>query len=192
MTDIINIGDGRYVHKTEDGVFRPLPPPKPKWRQHNHHNYDPSRGHVPPEYTPSHKRPNRKNMVAVYSELMVGYKEYLAYSRDIGKKYGNVGREVGHAWGYRKRKLAFAKRAAKKQVKKDMANIKKSVELDPMAEEALEGALSVLRMPNNQSSKLSAAKLILEFTKSKPVAKSEVSVNKAEEWLASLAHDIEE
>ena len=54
------------------------------------------------------------------------------------------------------------------------------------AEEALEGAITVLRQPSSQQTKLAAAKLTLEFTKTKPVAKSEVSVNKAEEWLASL------
>ena len=188
MEEVIHIGDGRYVQKTEDGVFRPLPIPKPKWPQHNHHRYDPSR-HSPPEYVPSHKRPGRKRYKSILAETIVGYKEYIQYVFEVARRYGNMGRKVGHPVGYGKKKLAQAKRKAAKQVAKDMENIKKNHEVNPMAEEALEGALTVLRAPNNQTAKLQAAKLILEFTKSKPVAKSEVSVNKAEEWLASLSAD---
>lgn len=184
---IINIGDGRYVTKTEDGVFRPLPPPKRKWLQHNRHDYDPERH--PPLEKVRRKNKNSWNVRKHYNDLIVGYREYRQYGHDIGKKYGNVGRDVGHPWGVRKGELKKLKRRAAKQVKKDMENIKKNHDVHPMAEEALEGALTVLRAPSNQTAKLAAAKLILEFTKSKPVAKSEVSVNKAEEWLASLAVD---
>lgn len=186
---IIHIGDGRYVQKTEDGVFRPLPPPKTKWIQHKNHHYDPDRGHAPPEHTPKHKRPGRKNYFKLMSEKITGYPEYIKYTQEVANRYGNKGRDVGHPWGVRRGELKKLQRRAAKQVKKDMENIKKNHEVDPRAEEALEGALTVLRAPNNQTAKLHAAKLILEFTKSKPVAKSEVSVNKAEEWLASLAVD---
>ena len=55
--------------------------------------------------------------------------------------------------------------------------------------EAMTGALTVLRNPNSQQTKLAAAKLLLDFSKTKPVAKSEVSINAAEAWLASLADD---
>lgn len=187
-SDTIHIGDGRYVTKTEDGVFRPLPIPKPKWRQHNKHDYDPER-HTPLEYIPKNKRPGRKKYKSLLAAKIPGYSEYLKYIIDLSKRYSNVGRKVGHPWGYRKKQLARLQRKAAKQVQKDMENIKKNHDVNPMAEEALEGALTVLRAPSNQSAKLAAAKLILEFTKSKPVAKSEVSVNKAEEWLASLSHD---
>lgn len=186
-SEVINIGDGRYVHKTEDGVFRPLPPPKRKWLQHNRHEYDPER-HPPREHVPK-KQKNGWNHRKHYTDKIVGYAEYRMYGHDIGKRYGNVGRDVGHPWGVRKGELKKLQRRAAKQVKIDMENIKKNHEVDPRAEEALEGALTVLRAPNNQTAKLHAAKLILEFTKSKPVAKSEVSVNKAEEWLASLTNE---
>jgi len=71
-----------------------------------------------------------------------------------------------------------------------MENIKRVMpDLNEVASEALEGALTVLRGPQKQSDKLAAAKLLLEFSMSKPVAKSQVSVNAAEEWLASIGKD---
>lgn len=60
---------------------------------------------------------------------------------------------------------------------------------DPRAVEALQAALETMRVPSNQGTKLAAAKLILEYTKAKPAAKSEVTVNKAEEWLAAIAQE---
>ena len=67
---------------------------------------------------------------------------------------------------------------------------------DPRADEALKAALETMRTPANQQTKLAAAKLILEYTKAKPASKSEVTVNKAEEWLAAITseekHDDEE
>lgn len=186
---IAHIGDGRYVH-LEEGALNP-PPPKPRGRGNPGKRVEKGGYEYKP---PTCKKPN-KNRAAEYRSLCEkapGYPEYLSFIMRTRLKYANPGKPVGSADGYGKRKLALAREAAKEQVKKDMANIKKTVELTDMAEEALEGALKVLREPTSQATKLSAAKLILEFTKSKPVAKSEVSVNKAEEWLASLAHDIEE
>lgn len=62
---------------------------------------------------------------------------------------------------------------------------------DPRAVEALAAAVEVMRTPTNQGTKLQAAKLILEYTKSKPATEAKVTVNKAEEWLASIAEDDE-
>ncbi len=62
---------------------------------------------------------------------------------------------------------------------------------DPRAVEALEGSIEVLRKPVDQRTKLMAAKIILEYTKSKPASETKVTVNKAEEWLAAIAGDDE-
>lgn len=59
-----------------------------------------------------------------------------------------------------------------------------------MADEALEAAITVMRTPANEQVKLQAARLVLDFTRSKPAAKSEVTVNKAEDWLASVMADM--
>jgi hypothetical protein len=181
---IAHIGDGRYVH-LEEGALTP-PPPKPRGKGNTGKRVEkPS-----VEFIRAYKKPNKKNEFALYSEKLPGYKEYRSFYSTL--RYITLGRPPGAMDGYNAQTRAIALEKAKEQVKKDMANIKKTVELSEMAEEALEGALTVLRAPASQQTKLTAAKLILEFTKSKPVAKSEVSVNKAEEWLASLSHDIEE
>ena len=57
---------------------------------------------------------------------------------------------------------------------------------DEYAKEALGTAVEVMRMQGETRERLSAARLILDFTKQKPVAKSEVAVAKAEDFLASL------
>jgi len=110
------------------------------------------------------------------------------------------GRPVGSYDGVRKEERIKINEAAAQYAKdmiKKMADKGIITELDdPRAEEALENALAVMRTPANQGVKLQAAKLILEYTKAKPAAKSEITVNKAEEWLAAVAseekHDNEE
>lgn len=78
---------------------------------------------------------------------------------------------------------------ARKQARKDMETIKKNIVLSEAAEEALEATLVTMRSPMNQQVKLAAAKLVLDFTMAKPVSKSEVSVNAAEAWLASIGKE---
>jgi hypothetical protein len=62
-------------------------------------------------------------------------------------------------------------------------------DLDARAEKALTAAIEVLETPVNQQTKLAAARLVLDFTKSKPTSKQEVTVNAAEAWLAAVAGD---
>jgi hypothetical protein len=57
---------------------------------------------------------------------------------------------------------------------------------DDYAKEALKTAVEVMRMVGETRERLSAARLVLDFTKQKPVAKSEVAVAKAEDFLSSL------
>lgn len=62
---------------------------------------------------------------------------------------------------------------------------------DPRAIKALEHAIEVLETPSNQQLRLAAARLILDFTKSKPAAKLEHTINAAEQWLAAVSDDDE-
>jgi hypothetical protein len=64
--------------------------------------------------------------------------------------------------------------------------IKKKIDLTEASEEALTGAITVLRGPVSAKDKIAAARLVLDFTMAKPVAKSEVTVSSAEDWLRSL------
>lgn len=119
-----------------------------------------------------------------------GFTEFWAYKQEVMAKYRDSGRKLGEGPGIRRKKLGYLMGWVKRRVKKDMENIKRAhPDLNEVAAEALEGALSVLRGPQSQQQKLAAAKLLLDFSMSKPVAKSEVSVNAAEDWLASLAKE---
>ena len=63
------------------------------------------------------------------------------------------------------------------------------IDADDMAKEALHEALSIMRMEIAQKDRLAAARLVLDFTKAKPAQKTELTVNKAEEWLAAVTAD---
>lgn len=104
--------------------------------------------------------------------------------------YADSGVKPGDVYGVRRKKVGYLWGWAKRKAKKDMENIKRVMpDLNEVAAEALESALVVLRGPQNQKERLAAAKLLLEFSMSKPVAKSQVSVNAAEDWLASLGKE---
>ena len=57
---------------------------------------------------------------------------------------------------------------------------------DTQAREALETTLLIMRAPGDKKVQLSAARQVLEWTKAKPASKSDITVNKAEAWLASI------
>ena len=94
--------------------------------------------------------------------------------------------------GMRKAKANKLWKKANKSAKKTMEDLKENgalEDLNPKAEEALEAAIAVMRSPSNQTIKLNAARLVLDFVKSKPVSKKELTLNKAEEWLKQVASD---
>jgi len=57
---------------------------------------------------------------------------------------------------------------------------------DEYSKEALRAAVSIMREPAQNRDKLTAARLVLDFTRSKPAASVEVTVGKAESFLSSL------
>ena len=63
---------------------------------------------------------------------------------------------------------------------------------DDYAQEALRTAVEVMQVPGETRERLAAARLVLDFTKSRPASKSEVTIGKAEEFLASLLTDEDE
>lgn len=60
---------------------------------------------------------------------------------------------------------------------------------DPRAEEALTKTMTVLRTAETNRDKLAAARLVLDFTKSKPTAKIEHTVKTAEDFLDEMTDD---
>jgi hypothetical protein len=78
---------------------------------------------------------------------------------------------------------AFAKETIQTMVEKNILTD------DDKANEALETALTVMRGPVQQREKLAAARLVLEYTKAKPAQKQDISISKAEDWLALVTAD---
>jgi len=63
---------------------------------------------------------------------------------------------------------------------------------DEYQKEALSTAVEVMRLVGETRERLAAARLVLDFTKSKPASKSDVSISKAEDFLASLLQEDEQ
>ena len=99
----------------------------------------------------------------------------------------NPGRPKGVPDGYRKSQIEPIRAEAKKEAKQlvsimaDKFNIE-----DDYAKQALEAAVEIVQVPGETRERLAAARLVLDFTRSKPAAKQEVTIGKAEEFLSSL------
>ncbi len=104
---------------------------------------------------------------------------------------GNLSR-FGIPDGMRRAKAERIWKKARKRAKEDMEDLIKAgvtTSNDEKANEALETALALMRSPMKNETRVAAARLVLDFTKAKPASKSEVTVNKAEEWLAAVTKD---
>jgi len=102
------------------------------------------------------------------------------------------GRQLGQFDGYTPEESNAIWAAAELQAKEDMEKLIEAGVVDPneeKANEALEAALTVMRTPGGARDTLQAARLVLDFTRAKPAAKSEVTVKTAEDWLAAVTKD---
>ena len=133
-----------------------------------------------------HKAP-KKNYFATLMETEEGRALRRKWSTKPRK---NAGRPRGVPDGHRKETIEPIRAKAKaeaKEVVKIMAE-KYDIE-DEYAKTALETAVEVMKVVGDNRERVAAARLVLDFTKSKPSAKSEVSISKAEDFLASLVAD---
>ena len=102
----------------------------------------------------------------------------------------NAGRPKGVPDGYRKHQIEPLRADAKKEAKQLVKIMTDKYDIDDdYAKEALTTAVEVMRVPGETRERLAAARLVLDFTRSKPAAKSEVTIGKAEEFLSSLLED---
>ena len=86
--------------------------------------------------------------------------------------------------GYTKETIAPIRAKAREEAEIIVSKI--APDEDEFATEALKTAVEVMRVPGETRERLAAARLVLDFTKTKPAAKQEVSINKAEDFLNSL------
>lgn len=102
----------------------------------------------------------------------------------------NAGRPRGVPDGYTREQIepirAKAKIEAKRVVK--IMSEKYNIE-DKYAQAALETAVEVMNVVGDNRERVAAARLVLDFCKSKPASKNEVSISKAEDFLASLIEE---
>lgn len=99
----------------------------------------------------------------------------------------NGGRPVGVPDGHTKESISPLRVESRIYAKRVVELMSKEYNIeDEYQKEALETAVSILRLDGQTRERLSAARLVLDFTKSKPVSKTDVSISRAEDFLASL------
>ena len=136
-----------------------------------------------------HKAP-KKNYFSQLMETPEGRELRRQWSTKPRK---NGGRPKGVPDGYRKHEIEPLRAKAKKEAEEVVQIMSEKLNIeDEYSKEALTTAVEVMRVPGETRERLAAARLVLDFTKQKPVAKSEVSIGKAEEFLASLLTDEDE
>lgn len=105
----------------------------------------------------------------------------------------NAGRPKGTPDGYRKEEIEPIRAKIKLEAKEVVSKMAEKFNIeDEYSKEALESAIEIVRTPGETRERLAAARLVLDFCRSKPVAKSDITVGKAEDFLASLLPTIED
>jgi hypothetical protein len=124
--------------------------------------------------------------------------ERSAYARLIRAKrdpstFKNAGRKKGVPSAYTAAQWEAHRAAQKPIIQRIMKKMSANGQLpdDPNAQEAMKEAMVVLRSQVPWQGKLAAARLVLDFTKSKPTTKAEVTVKSAEDYLDDMAEDKE-
>lgn len=100
------------------------------------------------------------------------------------------GRAPNQAIGMTKAEALLKTEYAHEQALRDMKKIKDSgVDLTAAGEEALVSTLTIMRANGDVRVQLAAARQVLEWSRAKPAASTNVNVNTAEDWLASLSSE---
>ena len=128
--------------------------------------------------------------------VIPGYSEWLIGRHQVKERLftKKIKSRMGVPDGMHKDEATRLWAIAKEKAKANMATPKKAGLVDPTddrAEAALLATLEVMHSPMNQTTKLAAARQVLEWTKAKPAAASTVTVNHAEQWLSSLTDEAE-
>ena len=129
----------------------------------------------------------KTNFFVELSKTPEGREQMKEWARTRKK---STGRPKGVPDGFRKHTIEPIREREKEYARK-VVNImadKMGVE-DEYAKEALVTAVEVMRTPGETRERLSAARLVLDFTKQKPASKNELSIAKAEAFLESLIEE---
>jgi len=105
----------------------------------------------------------------------------------------NAGRPQGVPDGHTKESIKPIRKAAKIYAEKAVKIMSEKFNIeDEYQKEALKTAVEVMRIDGQAREKLAAARLVLDFTKSKPATKSDVTISAAEDFLNAVMNDEEE
>lgn len=141
------------------------------------------------------KNPNmaRKGSQNYFSKLMSTPEGRALRKQWSNKPKKNAGRPRGTPDGYTAEMIKPIRKQAKADAERIVAIMAKENDIDDeYAVEALKTAVEIMREPAQNRDRLTAARMVLDFTKTKPAAKSEVTIGKAEAFLESLLGDEEE
>lgn len=140
------------------------------------------------------KNPNMARKKNNYFATLMETPEGRALRKEWSTKpRKNAGRPQGVPDGHTKESIKPIRLKAKKDAKKVVAIMTEKYNIeDEYQKEALTTAVEVMRLDGQARERLAAARLVLDFTKSKPAAKSDISISKAEDFLASLLNEEEE
>ena len=128
----------------------------------------------------------KNNYFAMLAQTEEGRQKRKEWS---ARKRKNPGRPKGVPDGYTKETIKPIRENAKKFAEDFVSKI--DIKND-YAKEALQTAVEGMRTPTADRERLSAARLVLEFTEAKPAAKSEVTLHQAAAWLEELANQKDE
>ena len=102
----------------------------------------------------------------------------------------NSGRPRGVPDGYSREQIEPIRATVKAEAKRIVQKMSQDYNIeDDYAKAALETAVEVMRVPGDNRERVAAARLVLDFCKSKPVSKNELAISKAEDFLAGLLTD---
>lgn len=104
------------------------------------------------------------------------------------------GRPKGSPDGYTGAEVRKMRAVAKDEAKRMVRIMEKkgfNIPDNEFAREAIEAAVETMRMEAiSPKDKLTAARLVLDFTKAKPASQAELTVKRAEDYLADIAKDL--
>lgn len=129
----------------------------------------------------------RKGKENYFSKLMQTEEGRALRKQWSTKKRVNGGRPQGTPDGYTMEMITPIRKQAKQDAERIVKIMAEENQVDDVyAIEALKAAVEIMREPGQNRDRLTAARMVLDFTKTKPAAKSEVTIGKAEAFLESL------
>ena len=107
----------------------------------------------------------KKNYFAELTKTPEGRAKRAEWNK---KAWAKAGRPAGVPHGYTKETIEPIREKAKQEA---------------------ERSVEIMRVPGETRERLGAARLVLDFTKQKPVAKQDVTIGKAEDFLSTLLEE---